>query len=248
MSGESSLRNAVKRITHKERAQPSNRQRFGLLEKHGDYVERARDYKNKQNYLKNLRKKAAERNPDEFYFKMNSSRVKNGVHEKVENKSLDTDTVRLLKTQDAGYIAHKKTIDDRKIEKLRENLHFIGETRPGAHKIFVDTEDDVSNFDLASHLDTLPELVDRTYNIPTKRTLEKISETCVSDDLKSSSVRSKYAELTARTNRSEKLGTVLNELHLQKALMGKGSKRKLTVKDADGKEKTVFKWKRQRSK
>ena len=33
----SSLRNAVKRVTHKERAQPAARKRFGLLEKHKDY-------------------------------------------------------------------------------------------------------------------------------------------------------------------------------------------------------------------
>jgi hypothetical protein len=28
------MRNAVKRVTHKERAQPSSRKKFGLLEKH----------------------------------------------------------------------------------------------------------------------------------------------------------------------------------------------------------------------
>ena len=80
MSGASSLRNATKRITHKERAQPSSRKKFGLLEKHKDYVIRAKDYHKKQDYLSILKKKAADRNPDEFYFHMHNSQVSNGVH------------------------------------------------------------------------------------------------------------------------------------------------------------------------
>ena len=66
----SSLRNAVKRSTHKERAQPAARKHLGLLEKHSDYKKRADDYKKKTARLKTLTRKAAERNQDEFYFAM----------------------------------------------------------------------------------------------------------------------------------------------------------------------------------
>ena len=94
----SSLRNSVKRITHKERAQPASRKKFGLLEKHKDYVERAKDYHKKQDYLKTLKKKAEDRNPDEFYFKMNKSQVNaKGVHKEMRDGSLDTSVVKKLK-------------------------------------------------------------------------------------------------------------------------------------------------------
>jgi U3 small nucleolar RNA-associated protein 11 len=71
----SSLRNSLHRRNHKERSQLSHRQRFGILEKHKDYVLRARDYHSKQDRIKRLRQKAAERNKDEFYFGMNRERT-----------------------------------------------------------------------------------------------------------------------------------------------------------------------------
>ncbi len=71
----SSLRNSLHRRNHKERSQLSHRQRFGILEKHKDYVLRARDYHSKQDRIQRLRQKAAERNKDEFYFGMNRERT-----------------------------------------------------------------------------------------------------------------------------------------------------------------------------
>ena len=72
----SSLRNAVQRRNHKERSQLSNRHRFGLLEKHKDYVLRARDYHSKEKRIKTLREKASFRSQDEFYHAMLSSKTK----------------------------------------------------------------------------------------------------------------------------------------------------------------------------
>jgi len=72
----------VHRRTHKERAQPEERAKrgAGLLEKHKDYVVRARNYNEKQRRLKTLMEKARFRNPDEFYFKMVNSRTKASHH------------------------------------------------------------------------------------------------------------------------------------------------------------------------
>ena len=111
----SSFRNAVKRKTHKERSQPESRKRFGLLEKHKDYVERARDYNRKKRRLQALKEKAAFRNPDEFYMKMQSTATKRGVHTNLGEDSIDADTLKLFKTQDLGYITLKKQSEQTKI-------------------------------------------------------------------------------------------------------------------------------------
>ncbi|MCJ1246956.1 hypothetical protein MMC30_004167 [Trapelia coarctata] len=102
----SSMRNAVQRRNHKERAQPLERQKWGVLEKHKDYSLRAADYNAKKARLKALRQKAAERNPDEFHFAMMSSKTDNHGRKITDrgNKALSTDTVKLLKTQDAAYL------------------------------------------------------------------------------------------------------------------------------------------------
>ncbi|KIK30314.1 hypothetical protein PISMIDRAFT_58857, partial [Pisolithus microcarpus 441] len=91
--------------SHKERGQLAHRARFGLLEKHKDYVLRARDYHAKQERINRLRRKAADRNKDEFYFAMNKERTVEGVHiQERGNKPMPMDMVKLLKTQDEGYI------------------------------------------------------------------------------------------------------------------------------------------------
>jgi U3 small nucleolar RNA-associated protein 11 len=100
-----SLRNSLHRRNHKERSQLAHRAKFGILEKHKDYVLRARDYHSKQERLTRLRQKATDRNKDEFYFAMNKERTVQGVHVKDRgNASMPMDMVKLLKTQDEGYV------------------------------------------------------------------------------------------------------------------------------------------------
>jgi U3 small nucleolar RNA-associated protein 11 len=97
---------SVHRRNHKERAQPLARAKLGLLEKKKDYVLRARDYKSKKERLKRLREKAAFRNKDEFYWGMIKAKTQGGVHvqERSSSNTLGVDEVKLLKSQDAGYV------------------------------------------------------------------------------------------------------------------------------------------------
>ncbi|RDA95571.1 hypothetical protein CP533_1234 [Ophiocordyceps camponoti-saundersi (nom. inval.)] len=160
----SSMRNALQRRPHRERAQPHERRRLGLLEKHKDYALRAQDYNKKQAQLKALRQKAADRNEDEFYFGMMSrkgpgSRLKDGASWRGTiagdrgNKVLSLETVRLLKTQDMGYIRVMRRIVAKEVSRLEQQLVVSGklcrhgdpDAATGPRKIiFADTEEERS--------------------------------------------------------------------------------------------------------
>ncbi|XP_073039591.1 probable U3 small nucleolar RNA-associated protein 11, partial [Primulina eburnea] len=139
----SSLRNAIPRKAHKERAQPHLRRKFGLLEKHKDYVIRARAYHQKEQTLLKLKEKAALRNPDEFYFKMIKTKTVGRVHkpESQANK-YNNEELMLMKTQDIGYILQKLQTEKRfyfrvsEIERLNGMLHSLDNQSSSKHVYF----------------------------------------------------------------------------------------------------------------
>jgi hypothetical protein len=155
----SSMRNAVQRRNHKERAQPVEREKWGLLEKRKDYKLRAADHKQKKQKLKLLSEKARDRNPDEFSFKMMSSRVDKQGKKVADrgNQVLSTDVVKLLKTQDAGYIRTMLQMVRKEREELEQKLvSEEGEiravrdgekTKQGKHRVFVNDEEEQLAFD-----------------------------------------------------------------------------------------------------
>jgi len=189
----SSLRNAVKRVTHKERSQPKNRAHLGILEKKKDYKVRAVDYHKKQDVLTSLRRKAASRNPDEFYFGMNKSEIHEGKHRKIEQakqkeriEEIGHDAVKLMKSQDLSYVRMQTMKDMRKIERMQSSLHYLGDNpttigdsddivdKKRKHTVFVNSQSKAENFDVVQHFDTVPELAGRSFNRPRKETLLKI--------------------------------------------------------------------------
>lgn len=187
----SSLRNAVKRITHKERNQPRHRSHLGLLEKKKDYTIRAKNYHKKQDQRRILLQKAAQRNPDEFYFGMHNAQIdKDGSHRMTLERrnealkdSIGPDAVRIMKDQDLSYVRMIREIDRKKVRKLQSGLHFVGaddikeDTGKRTHLIFVDERPPPGvakdGFDLAAHFQTPPELVGRAFNRPRIETLRK---------------------------------------------------------------------------
>ncbi|KAL8836682.1 MAG: hypothetical protein Q9170_002814 [Blastenia crenularia] len=150
----SSMRNVVQRRNHKERAQPAQRGKWGILEKHKDYSLRARDYNEKKKRLKILREKAAERNPDEFSYGMLSSKTDRHGRRIQDrgNLSLSQDAVKLLKTQDAGYLKTVIQQTRRTREKMEQqcllnddNVHTFASKEDidgGQHVIFAGTREE----------------------------------------------------------------------------------------------------------
>lgn len=263
----SSLRNAVKRITHKERRQPKRREHLGLLEKKSDYKERATQYHRKQDRIDKARAAADLRNPDEFYFGMHNAAVgEDGYHRKTERKrqaereaEIGPAAVRIMKQQDLSYIRNQHKKEQKKIEKLQAGLHFVGvDQTKGKHTIFVDTAEEAAALDVADHFDTVPELLGQTFHRPRKATLEKEAVEAA-DALKGNeramrkrmkkigkARASKYAELETRQKRVAALERAEAHLVTERLLAQKGKKRK--IKGAERGQPAVYKWssKRQR--
>ena len=126
----SSIKNAYHAPKHLERAQPLKRtHHHGLLEKHTDYVLRARAYHKKQARITALQQRARGKNEDEFYKAMIYSRLKDGRHVQVKkerNEVFDGDVLKVLKSQDLEYVRVQSQINRKRIEKLYDQLGFIG--------------------------------------------------------------------------------------------------------------------------
>ncbi|EQC39020.1 hypothetical protein SDRG_03972 [Saprolegnia diclina VS20] len=243
----SSLRNAVKRREHKERGQPLERKKLGLglLEKHKDYVQRARDFHSKESRLKTMQLKAALRNPDEFYFKMNTSSTVDGKHVSTNNHRgiLTADVLKVMKTQDLAYMHMKRAVDTSKAMKLSASAHFIDVEKPNKHKVFVDDDASLKTFDVADHFDTVPELVHRASNRLRKADLQKLAIPSAKAVKKSNKM---YQEMSDRLERASKINTMRQVLELERKVQAKGKKMKI----ADGVDggPAVYKWKRVRTK
>ncbi|TVY51910.1 U3 small nucleolar RNA-associated protein 11 [Lachnellula cervina] len=146
----SSMRNAVQRRNHRERGQPEERKKWGLLEKSKDYKLRAADHKVKKTKLKQLKQKVLDKNPDEFYFGMLSrsgpaTRGKNRtgtVNGDRGNQVLSQEASRLFKTQDIGYIRTMRNQITKEVAELEEKVQAMG-GGTGKKVVFVDDEEEL---------------------------------------------------------------------------------------------------------
>ncbi|KAG9447394.1 hypothetical protein H6P81_013522 [Aristolochia fimbriata] len=229
-SNMSSLKNAVNRRAHKERAQPQTRKKFGLLEKHKDYVLRAQAFHKKEETLRKLKEKAAFRNPDEFYFGMIKSKVIDGVHRPASDaKQYTQEELMLMKTQDIGYLLQKIQSEKKKVERLRSTLHTLDNEPENKHVYFAEDREEAKEVQRRSS---------ERKKLPTSEEL--------SDKVKRKTATS-YRELEARKKRLNDLEKLYSDMTLQKELQKKGRKRKLREDEiVTPTAKPVYKWRGER--
>ncbi|KAM9488302.1 putative U3 small nucleolar RNA-associated protein 11 [Clarias gariepinus] len=232
----SSFRKALKskQRDHKERSQPGLRKHLGLLEKKKDYKLRADDYHRKQKTLNALRKKVLDKNPDEFYYKMINTQLKDGEHViKQKSDKITEEQKKVMRTQDIGYVEMKRVAESKKIERLKSELHFLDaeSEQKNSHVFFVDTKKEVIDFNLATHLNTVPELINRAYNRPTLDTLVKksIQGAVIPKTIKKLAKQRKvqYEELSQRIDREKKMFTISQKIQTRKDLQDKNKKVKV---------------------
>ncbi|XP_067002656.1 probable U3 small nucleolar RNA-associated protein 11 [Anabrus simplex] len=234
--------------THRERHQPASRAHLGLLEKKKDYKLRAKDRHEKEATLKLLKKRALNRNPDEFYFHMINSRVKDGVHHELDKEDEHTpEQIQLMQTQDLKYIATKRKMESNKINRLQAQLHLIdvANNTENKHTFFVDNVKEAKKFDVATHLNTHPALLNRRTNRLQLEKLKKLSLPVLDEQLlKKAEIHKKqaYKELSKRIQREKELSIIQQKLEIKRHLQNKTDLPPKRVKPGSKDAPPIYEW------
>ncbi|KAL1456320.1 hypothetical protein WDU94_001060 [Cyamophila willieti] len=235
----------INQKTHRERHQPEERKKLGLLEKKKDYKVRAEHFNKKKKTLKILKKKALEKNVDEFHTHMINSKLVDGEHfdiNKPENEDSEEQKL-LMDTQDVKYIASRRTIEKRKIDKIKSQNHMIDAANQieNTHVFFVDDEAEAKKFDLVKRLDTLPELLPRRTNRMKVEAIKELNLPVPSKKMRL--VKEKQVEkLSRRIEREKNLSVIERKLFVNKFLKEKPK----MVKPGTPNSAPVYQWKFER--
>eukprot|EP00656_Telonema_subtile_P044961 TRINITY_DN5122_c0_g1_i3.p1 TRINITY_DN5122_c0_g1~~TRINITY_DN5122_c0_g1_i3.p1 ORF type:complete len:265 (-),score=58.31 TRINITY_DN5122_c0_g1_i3:174-968(-) len=252
---------------HKERRQPKQRAKFGLLEKKKDYVKRAKDFHRKEDAIRVLQEKASLKNPDEFYFAMQSAQVSTkGVHGgkagAKRKRGQDTLDRKSELSKDLGYVTHKKMIETKRIAELEQGLHRIrgseGEGQHPKHSLFMKSAEEAKQVKPEDLL--FPGV--QHYNCPPSHNAAILNEPKVSslwlgpDFSKAKGKRARhlnkameraYEELQQRRVRELKLTELMVEIGGKGNVMGKGKKSVANMRKVkDDGVAPVYKWKKER--
>ncbi|KAJ1988512.1 hypothetical protein H4R33_002406 [Dimargaris cristalligena] len=250
------LRNVIQRPDYKERGQLKNRSQFGLLEKKKDYLLRARNAHTQNKKIRSLQKQARERNPDEFTRTMLKGEFKDDKHVVTRGKEQSEELLAILRSQDRAKINSHIQFERKQIDSLRESIHFLDQQMEGGkndyanpakassntkHTVFVDTEEEVAEFNPSEYFNTPAELMGRKFNRPTMAQLQE----------ESVKVSKKFYQKNAkkRLTMLEQLDSRLDRLSLMKlaekeliAIMHKKDKGEKIIVEKDSDGVPIMKW------
>lgn len=168
--GASNLNKHIKRKEHKERAQPAARRKLGQLEKHKDYVIRARKRRERVSRLTQLKRAAAQRNPDEFHIGMTqavmdvaSGRMKRKQQRqsKAQRAKELVGTIRNNRTN-VRYLEFKAQSDVHRVKELLQEDSSIALTATAPknkHVVFVESEDELKHFNALKYFDVTSQML-----------------------------------------------------------------------------------------
>ena len=128
--------------------------------------------------------------------------------------------------------------------ELGNNLHCIGEVAPKSHKIFLSSDRETEDFDIAEHFDTDARMMNRPHNRVRQSMLQ--SNSLPKFNTTTSSSSKLYKDFEARADQSSKLKAAVLNLDTQRNLMKGGTKKKLQANSTN--KTNNFKWSRIRCK
>lgn len=132
---------------------------------------RSRKRHQREAYVKLLREKALNRNPDEYYIEMAHARkdergitIIEKVSKEIPKRNKQKQQLRRTSSVNMNLLKLKHSMMLKKIERLKQSLHFIGVKGKNKHTIFVNDEKELDNFDPAVHFGIHPSLAGQTWN------------------------------------------------------------------------------------
>ena len=209
---------------HRERAQPANRARLGLLEKKSDYLQRARDHQSKRQRIKAMKIRAAYKNPDEFYFKMQSTKrdaASGRVRVAGEHEKLSAEVIKLMKSQDLQSLRELLRVNERKLEQLKFEHNSVSDESSSASSSAKHTKFVVDDEELADLI------------ISTATQKKELKRQAAEDAKLRTAPEAVKAEFAARSERLAQLRVAVKKLEQEQLAAAKGRKKKVG-EDANG--------------
>ena len=194
---------------------------------------RARDFHRKEKTLQVLEERATFRNEDEFYFGMQGRATKGGVEQARASQANKYSQVelQLMDTQDVKYVAMRATIDRKRAERLRGNLHGVDQAgRANRRTVFVDSA--------AERLEARRE--PRAAAGPGAGAPQPLPRAARKRRERS------YRELEERQKRASRLQALAEKMEARRVGRAKGRKRKVGTRETAAGKVPVFRFKNER--